>query len=495
MRKIKVLEVNNIDLPGRVFNGYNMIRDLSTKNLSIKQAVIYKQSNNNDVIKIIKTSEEMHLYEKLVDFENNVSIHNLLSITSPLLVRLKQYKEADIIHFHMFHNTKLSIPSLIQISKEKKVIVTLHDPWFFTGRCVHFYDCNKWKNGCNNCNNLNNLFIFSEDNCNNLWNIKKETLKKSNIDFIVSSQWMMDLYKESPIFSNNNNVHLISFGIDLEKYKDNNNKDEIREKFNIKNNDIVLFLRSQSEFKGTEFVVKALKNLNTIHSITILTCGEKGLLDSLKNKYNVIDLGDIKENEVIDAMNVCDMFIMPSKAESFGMMAVEAMACSRPVIIFNNTAMPSVTFAPECGVEVKNKDYIDLMEKIKFLIENSEERIRRGKLGREYCEKNYSYDKYNQNLKNLYTKIYNRKNKTIKYHKNINKKAYNTYLEKINNYIQTGQIDTTFCYSSPDYIDIINKVNERLFIKYIKYSYKNRIRRILKKSKMICKIHNKIKGR
>jgi len=47
MNKIKVLEVNNIDLPGNRFNGYDMIQDITDNNLKIKQAVIIKKSNND----------------------------------------------------------------------------------------------------------------------------------------------------------------------------------------------------------------------------------------------------------------------------------------------------------------------------------------------------------------------------------------------------------------------------------------------------------------
>jgi hypothetical protein len=32
------------------------------------------------------------------------------------------------------------------------------------------------------------------------------------------------------------------------------------------------------------------------------------------------------------------------------------MWCEKPVIVFDNTALPSDTFAPECGYLVKNKD-------------------------------------------------------------------------------------------------------------------------------------------
>ena len=46
MKKIKILEVNNIDLPGNRFNGYDMIQEVADDKLEIKQAVIFQESDN-----------------------------------------------------------------------------------------------------------------------------------------------------------------------------------------------------------------------------------------------------------------------------------------------------------------------------------------------------------------------------------------------------------------------------------------------------------------
>ena len=50
---LKVLEVNNVDLLGRTFNGYNMINELTDEDMSVKQVVIEKQSFCENVIKIL----------------------------------------------------------------------------------------------------------------------------------------------------------------------------------------------------------------------------------------------------------------------------------------------------------------------------------------------------------------------------------------------------------------------------------------------------------
>ena len=481
--KIKVLEVNNIDLPGRRFNGYDLIQYSLKKDIDIRQAVVYKQSNNNKVSLLLKNSQQLQVFEKLEKFETEeLSVHSNLSITSPALINSEEYKKADIIHFHMFHNTKLSLISLLQICNEKKVVMSIHDPWTVTGRCVHFGECEKWKTGCKKCQNLNTLFEFKDDNCSSMWKLKQMIYKQINPEIVVSSKYMYDVIKQSPLTKHFTNVHIIPLGIDLNKFGKNINQKEARKKFNIPEDNIVLFLRAQEAFKGTSYIVQALQMLDTDKKVTILTCDEKNRLEAVENKYNIIDYGRMNNEELIHAYNACDVFLMPSLGETFGLMAVEAMACSKPVVVFNNTALPSVTHAPECGVLVENKNSKKLMEAIKELIENEDERKRRGALGRKICEENYNIENYNNSLIELYKKIPEKKSKNaalskivnssqkdcIKIEHELNKftKAnfkensveYKELIFKKDKYIE-GKID----YSNKDVQKIINNYNNNLY--------------------------------
>lgn len=500
MPKIKILEVNNIDMVGNRFNGYDMIKDLSDDKLEIKQAVIIKQSNNPNVIKIIKNDNQRMCYEKFEGIEDELSIKNVFSITTPSLMLSKEYQEADIIHFHMFHNTRLSLYSLKKIASEKKVILSLHDPWFLTGRCVHFYDCKKWKNGCEKCPNLSNLFSFKEDNCNSMWNLKKLVFEDLDIDLVVATNWMMDLVKASPITKNQRHIHLIPFGIDYKKFNKVSNK-EARKHFNIPKDNIVLFLRAQNEFKGTQYVLDALKRLETDIKITVLTCDTKHLLDEVKDKYSIIDLGKIKDKEMINAMNACDIFLMPSIGESFGMMAVEAMACSKPVIVFNNSALPSVTKAPNCGYLVNDKDSIGLMEAIKYLVEHPQEREKRGKLGYEVVIKEYTSEAYNNHLKSMYIQVYTRNRKILNHRimdfDNYNVEQFKCYLNELTVRIfgTTSEMGKKLMYDTKNI-----KYNYKYKIKFddlnlqeLLYNYTNNLAKYLQDPKNIIDNCKKIK--
>lgn len=411
---IRVLEVNNLDLMGCRWNGYDMIQVLSDDTFDIKQAVIDKSSNNKKVIEILKNNTLREVHNKIQYYEEpNESIKSIISVSSPALMHTKEYKEADIIHLHLIHNTGLSLYSLLKMSQEKKVVISLHDAWLLTGRCAYPYDCEKWKNGCKKCGQLGTMFAFKEDRCSELWNTKKKILDNIDVDYIVPSDWLAHMLTESPIFQNKKNIHKIFFGIDLEKFQSVTYK-EARKELKIKDNEIVIFHRAQNEFKGTPYVLEALKNMKPNDNLVVLTCDGVGLLDEVKDKFKIRDLGRLKENEMIVAMNACDIFLMPSTAENAGVMAIEAMSCSKPIIVFSGTGLPYVTHAPEVGYLVESRNSIALGKAIEHLVSNKKEREKRGRLGKEIVLEEYSNEKYYNSLRKLYKEVYDRKRKPIK---------------------------------------------------------------------------------
>lgn len=422
----RILEVNNLDLPGKRWNGYDLTEYINrhTHHLA-SQIVTYKTSHNPDVTKIF-TPAEQQLEYKLLEFEaNHLSVHSCLSCSSPILLEKDVFKNADLVHLHLIHNMKLSLVSLIEICNKKPTVITIHDPWTFTGRCVWLYDCKKYLTGCYDCPNLDNLFPLKCDNCHELWALKKYVYDQLDVDYVVTTEYMADLFKESPL-TQGKRVHVIPFGIKTDEFYNKVTQKAAKKHYNIPDDHIVIFHRAQFLSKGTEYVIDALKELDVKQKITIITCSEKGRLDPVKDKYNIIDLGDIKSDELVYAYNACDFFLSPSIGESFCMMAVEAMSCAKPVVIFDNTALPSVTFAPDCGVLAKDRDSHDLMRAIRWMIEDEQERLRRGKLARKLAVKNYDLDTYNQRIQDLYKEVAARKHNYVDYETMLNSQPQDT---------------------------------------------------------------------
>lgn len=472
-KKLNILQVNYVDLPGRRFSGYDIQQKINRDTIhSSNQIVTYKTSEDRRVYKYYKKASQQELEYILLDYESNkLSVHSNLSLTSPMLKQSDLLNNADVVHYHMIHNAKLSLYSMIELCSKKPSIMTIHDPWTFTGRCVHYGECSKWMNGCYRCPDITTMFPFKEDNCHSMWKLKQYVYKNIDIDIVVATEYMLDLVKTSPLTKHFKHVHLIPFGVDLKYFSNRIDKKKSREQLNINNKGIVLFFREQEVFKGTEYIVEALKELEVDEEITLLTCGQKGLLKELKNKYEIVELGNIDNEKMLYAYNACDIFLMPSTGESFGLMAVEAMACEKPVVVFNNTALPSVTFAPECGVLVENKNSQKLKEAIIHLIKDKGDRIRRGKLGRKLAEEHYDINICNEKLIKLYEEVYNREHENIKIDnsKEINYSDNNAKLivDKLNTL--TKSITNK---GSKEYKTLIYK-SKRLVLKNIKINYAN----------------------
>jgi len=49
-----------------------------------------------------------------------------------------------------------------------------------------------------------------------------------------------------------------------------------------------------------------------------------------------------KQDAIEELLAICDLFIMPSESESFGLAALEAMACEVPVVSSNGGGLPEV---------------------------------------------------------------------------------------------------------------------------------------------------------
>ncbi len=410
---MKIVYVNDNDLAGSRFNGHDLQIMLNKrKDFKAKQIVVVKAGKNDNTIPMIRSQGGFFLRDKCIDFHKKISMQSVAYPFGEILAEMKEFKEADIVHYHLIFNYFMSLYSFKKLVKTKPAVWTLHDPWALTGHCVHPMDCQGWLSGCKKCPYLDRYSPLQEDNASSIWDIKKAIYKDLDIDIVVASSWMYDLVKKSPLTSHFKRVHLIPFGIDLDLFKRKENRESIREKIGIKkNNFVVMFRQDSQEWKGLFYLKEMLKEMKPSKSITLLTVGNTGLLREFNGKFQIIEYDWVNNNNLlVDLYSATDLFLMPSVAESFGLMAVEAMACSLPVIVFEGTALPKVTFASDCGIVLKSGDTKVFAKTVKRLIENPSECKQRGELGRKLAEQFYEKEKYHKQLIALYRNIYQRHN-------------------------------------------------------------------------------------
>ncbi len=387
-QEVRLLQFNGFQSPGRRFNGLSLKPYLAELGISSSHFVWERDKEEDGVISIESSSARM-INRLTRGVENVFSLQSQLYSTAPHIRQLEVYKRADILHFHIIHSGFMSMQALPGLTSEKPSFWTLHDPWAMTGHCIHPFSCNRWKTGCGKCPDLDTDFRLRFDTTALNFSLKKSAIHRSTFEVIVASQWMSSMLLESPIFEGVK-VHRIPFGLDLEYFRARD-QSAAKLKLGIESNRLVVCFRSVvNDFKGLEYAIEALHGLNTRLPVCLLTLNDKGRVEQLKHRFQVVEIGWTNDDEVMrNVYDATDVFLMPSLADSFGLMAVEAMAFGKPTICFEGTALPEVIFANEAGIAVPSRDAAALSAALLRLLENPEERLRRGERSRQLAEANY----------------------------------------------------------------------------------------------------------
>ena len=128
---------------------------------------------------------------------------------------------------------------------------------------------------------------------------------------------------------------------------------------------ILLNIANLEKYKGQKYLVDAMKNvLAKRNDVMLYIVGQgslKNQLQSLINKYrledNIVLAGGNKPSKEIPLwMNACNVFVLPSLSESFGIVQIEAMACGKPVVATYNGGSEEVVINKKLGILVEPKD-------------------------------------------------------------------------------------------------------------------------------------------
>jgi glycosyltransferase involved in cell wall biosynthesis len=401
---MRVLQVNGYQSPGRRFNGLSLKPHLEALGVSSKHFVWEQDRQEEGVVS---------LHGKLLRKVNRLTrgVEKVLSLQSQLysngmhMRRMEAFREADLVHYHIIHSGFLSMQSLPAMTAEKPSLWTLHDPWAMTGHCIHPFSCQRWKTGCGQCPDLKTDFAIQRDTTALNFRLKRMAYRRSNFEILVASSWMENLVRQSPLMDGVP-VHKVPFGLDLDFFKPGDQA-AAKARLGIEPHRLVLCFRSVvNDFKGLQYVIEALDRLQTQVPICLLTLNDKGRIEKFKDRFQVVELGWTNDDSVMqDVYSATDLFLMPSLADSFGLMAVEAMACGKPTICFEGTALPEVVFTPEAGLAVPSRDSAALAAAMERLIGDPQERLARGARSRQLAEQNYDIRLQAERMVDVYERV------------------------------------------------------------------------------------------
>jgi glycosyltransferase involved in cell wall biosynthesis len=400
---IKVLYVGSNDIVGSRFNGYAARQFLEAEDIESKHLIWRPKSNSSNVQAIFNIPGVRLATYCLGRIERRLSTHSMLQMQSFSLPLHKAFRAADVVHYQIIHDGFFSILALPWLTKLKPSVWTWHDPWPMTGHCIYPLECERWQIGCGSCPALDLPFPFRKDRTALAFRQKQWVCSHSNVDIIVASKFMRSMAERSPI-AKGARLHVLPFGVDLDRFRPLDPR-PARKRLGIFDDRVVLCLRAIQEnpYKGLDNVIDALSRLPQNMKLSIITTNSKQCLNRFIGRHQLIELGWVDDEELLlDAYQATDIFLMPSTAEAFGMMAIEAMACGKPVIVFDGTSLPEVTFAPWAGLSVPARDSAALARATEHLINNPSERSIRGDRSRQLAEQHYDIRLHAQRLAEIY---------------------------------------------------------------------------------------------
>lgn len=232
------------------------------------------------------------------------------------------------------------------------------------------------------------IFQFPQQNGMNR-KMVEYTLKKA--DVICSTSHVMG--KETNKYTDKK-IYITPFGVDLSKFKPLEGQ-KGSEGLTIGT------VKALSDKYGIADLIKAFAKVHSSYpEFRLLIVGDgpqraeyETLVRDLRMDAVTTFTGRVPNDKVPEYINKMDIFAVPSTedSESFGVAAVESMACGVPVVVSNVGGLPEVVIEGETGYVVEKENPDSLAAAFLKLIENPEIRKDMGSKGIQHVKDNYDW--------------------------------------------------------------------------------------------------------
>lgn len=309
----------------------------------------------------------------------------------PGLVNAILKSNFDIIHAHSYGYFQVNITGLNKRLRETPFVLTphFHPPWSMWGG----------------------------DKRKKLRKIYDKLLAPTvlnSVDRIIGvSHHEMELLQQIIKFDTSK-IRYIPNGIDFSNFEPIPKSDLFRNKYQPKGN-IILYVGRLASNKGLEVLVSSAPKVLKEHpNTTIVFVGEdEGMRDrliDLGKKLGITDhllfTGHIKdENLFLSAYSACDVFVLPSEYEAFGIVLLEAQACKKPVIGTRVGGVPEAIGSEGAGVVVEYNDSEALANEINNLLADPKKCKKMGEIGRKRVKENFTWESVVDQIENVYNEL------------------------------------------------------------------------------------------
>ena len=201
-------------------------------------------------------------------------------------------------------------------------------------------------------------------------------------------------------------------GVDVEEFKPRGGG-RVCDKYRVGDEGFLLFVGRLVPQKGISYLLEAMPLVLEEHpGARLILVGRGSLSSSLKRKASLMGLGGnvvfsgyIEEDELKEAYGACDLFVLPSTVEPFGIVIVEAMASGKPVVCTDSGGVKEIVADGVNGFIVPARDPEALARRICQLLSDKGLRDRMGRAGRSIAGEKFDWKAIALKTKRLYEEV------------------------------------------------------------------------------------------
>lgn len=168
-------------------------------------------------------------------------------------------------------------------------------------------------------------------------------------------------------------------------------------------------LAASEGYKGVDCVIQALpdvlERVPDVHYIVVGTGDDlprlRALAEQESVERHVSFVGYVPEDALRAYYDKCDLFVLPSKGEGFGIVFLEAMFYEKPVIAGDHAGSRDVVEDGHTGLLIRHGDIDGLSRAIVDLLNDEERRSRLGQAGYERLMARYTFSHFSERLADL----------------------------------------------------------------------------------------------
>lgn len=407
---VKVFNISSGDEMGGRWNGFDIIGQLKNLGVSSKIGSFWnKTSNHPSSVNIFPGQATRYLAETARALEVLTGRQATLQFWSKKVFELDEFREADLVHLQVVHDHLITVETIAKIAETKPTVWTWHDLWPLTGHCIFPVNCSRWDDGCGSCPSLHSPLEVVWDRTKKERKRKLDVFSTTPLNIHVTTNWMRAKVAARTV-GWNARIFQFPFGIDTSTFQPGG-RNHARDFLGIGDDVFVVAARAtDDERKGFVELVRALDNVVASgRQVLLLTLQQQGLISKHSINLNSLEFPWTNDvNHLAMFYQAADLFVMPSSAETFGMMALEAMACGVPVVTVTGTATSEVVACP--SLEVSQQSLTESLEKmLAWSADNTDKLQTFGAESRQRALDSFSMGSYLKNLLLMYSEVLDEK--------------------------------------------------------------------------------------